>query len=179
MQWLQAARTEASAARAATKQANEACASTQNRVVEVERAVQKVQSDVRCEALEVSRVEEVHQESSVTRVRVEVLASAPDKPFPPTVAKTPEIAGQNSEFAKILQSAQKCILQAQNEANRAQSEANRAQTEAQAAQRIQLATETMVDRARPQIEDMVARSGAAVLTVQGTSGLVDQRITFL
>ena len=94
------------------------------------------------------------------------------------MAKTSEIADQNSEFAEILQSAQQCILEAQNEANRAQSEANRAQVEAQGAQRIQLATETMLDRARPEIEDAVGRSEAAVLTIQGTSGLVDQRIKF-
>ena len=175
----QAARTEALAARAAAEQANEAHASAQNQVGEVERAVQKVQGDVRREVLEVKRrVEEIRHESSVTRVRVEALASDSEKSFPPIVAKTSETAGQNSEFAEILQSAQQCILEAQNEANRAQSEANRAQVEAQGAQRIQLATETMLDRARPEIEDAVGRSEAAVLTIQGTSGLVDQRIKF-
>ena len=58
----------------------------------------------------------------------------------------------------------------------AQSEANRAQIEAQGAQGIQLATETMLDRACPEIVDEVGRFEAAVLTMQGTSGLVDQRI---
>ena len=87
---------------------------------EVERAVQKVQGDVRREVLEVKgRVEEIHHESSVTNVRVEALASDSDKSLPPIVAKTSEIAGKNSEFAEILQSAQQCILEGQNEVNTA------------------------------------------------------------
>ena len=136
-----------------------------------------MQADVRREVLEVKRrVEAIRHESSVTRGRVEALASDSDKSFPPIVAKTSEIAGSHSEFAEILQSAQQCILKAESEANMAQREANRAQIEAQGAQRIQLATETMLDRARPKIEDAVGRSEAAVLTIQRTSGLVDQRI---
>ena len=114
---------------------------------EVERAVQKVQGDVRREVSEVKhRVKEIHHESSVTRVRVEGLALYSDKSFPPIVAKTLQIPSQNSEFADILQSAQQCILKAQSEANRAQRETNRAQIEAQAAQRIQLATEELVPK---------------------------------
>ena len=149
-------------------------------MVEVERAVQKVRGDVRREVLEVRRrVEEIHQESSVPRVPVEALASDSDKSLPPIVGKTSEIAGQNSEFAEILQSAQQCIPEAQNEAHRAQGEADRARKEGGAAQRIQLATETMLDRARPDIEDAVGRSEAAVLTIEGTSGLVHQRIPFV
>ena len=144
---------------------------------EVQRAVQTVQGDVRREFLEVKRrVEEIRHESSVSRVRVEALASDSEKSFPPIVAKTSENAGQNSEFAGILQSAQQCILEALNEANRAQGEANRAQIEARGAQVIQLATKTMLDRAHLEIEDAVGRSEGAVLTIQGTSGLVDQRI---
>ena len=81
---------------------------------EVKRATQKVQGDFRPEALEVEHgVEEIRHQSSVTRVQVEALASDCDKSFPPIVVKTSEIAGENSEFANILQSAQQCILEAQ------------------------------------------------------------------
>ena len=109
---------------------------------------------------------------------MEALASDSDKSFPPIVAKTSEIAGQNLEFVEIPQSARQCIFEAQNEANTSKLEANMAQIEAPTAQRMELATETMLDRARPKIEDAVGWSEAAVLTIQGTSGLLDQRINF-
>ena len=176
---VEAARTEVSAARAAAEPANEARTSAQNQVGEVESAIQKVQGDVRREVLKVKRrVAEIHHEFSVTRVLVEALASDSDKSFPTIVAKTSEIADQNSDLADILQFAQQCIFEAQNEGNRAQSEAKRAQTEGPAAQRIQLSTETMLDRARPEGEDAVGRFEEAVLTIQGTSRLLDQRIQF-